>query len=155
MKPLLKTHSTILLGAICALAFVMPAAAQLTPTTRGSLTLLATTAATNDVVTVTSSAIDVPVGRPLALFPEFKMMAAATGNVVWTAQVSSDGTNYTTASGLTYTMAATGTTLARGLWVLDPTEIGGALKIRISTLNNAANAAVVTNAAVVWSRSGP
>ena len=132
-----------------------PAQAQLTPNNRGQVTLLSTVAATNDVVTATSTAIDVPPNRPIVLFPEFRMMAAATGNVVWTVQLSADGTNYTTASGLTYTVAANGTNLVRGLWVLDPTEIGGALKVRISQFSNAANAAVLTNAAVVYSTAAP
>lgn len=150
------SFSTLALVGALLIGCVAPSAvAQVTPTARGSFTLLATTAATNDVVTVTSTAIDVPRGRSLALFPEFRMMAAASGNVIWTVQLSADGTNYTTASGLTYTVAANGTNWVRGLWVLDPTEIGGAQKIRVSQMSNAANAAVLTNAAVVWSSAAP
>lgn len=127
--------------------------AQVYPTTYGTFTSVVTGLQTNDVVTVTSSAIDVPQGRGLALVPEFTMVSAATGNVVFTAQVSIDGTNYTTSSGLTHTVAANGTNVVRSLWLLDPTEVAAVRKLRISQISNAANAVRMTNLLVSWSRS--
>lgn len=131
---------------------VQPAHAQISPTNTGSFTMAATGAATNGVATVTTDAIDVPQGRALALFPSFVMGGAATGNVVWTAQVSYDGTTYTTSSGLTHTVAATGTTPVVSYWLLDPTELNAVRKIRLSTVSNAANSATITNLACVWSK---
>lgn len=152
LKPLLILGSALAVLALAMLIPVQPAHAQITPTSTGSFTMAATGAATNGVATVTTDAIDVPQGRALALFPSFVMGGAATGNVVWTAQVSYDGTTYTTASGLTYTVAANGTNPVVGYWLLDPTELNACRKIRLSTVNNAANSATITNLACVWSK---
>jgi hypothetical protein len=94
----------------------------------------------------------VPQGRALALFPGFNLASAGTGNVVWTAQVSYDGTTYTTSAGLTHTVAATGTTPVVSYWLLDPTELNAVQKIRLSLVSNAANAVVLTNLTCVWSK---
>ena len=134
-------------------ALAAPAFAQVSPTTTGTFSSVPTGAATNDVVTVTSSAVDVPQGRALALIPEFKLAGAGTGNVIFTAQVSIDGTNWTTSSGLTHTVAANGTTVVRSYWLLDPSKLAAVTKLRISALNNAANAQVLTNVLVNWSKA--
>lgn len=134
-------------------ALAAPAFAQVSPTSTGTLTSVPTGAATNDVVTVTSSAVDVPQGRALAFIPEFKLAGAGTGNVIFTAQVSIDGTNWTTSSGLTHTIAANGTTVVRSYWYLDPSKLGAVAKIRLAQISNAANAQVLTNVLVSWSKA--
>ncbi len=144
-----------LIGAVILAAFAFllltTSQAQIVPNNTGTLTSVTTGVATNDVVTVTSSAVDVPQGRALAFIPEFKMGGAATGNTVWTFQVSIDGTDWTTSSGLSHTVAANGTTTVRSYYLLDPTELAAVRKVRLSQISNAANAAVLTNIVVKWS----
>lgn len=143
----------LIVTAAAALALSATAVAQTTATTTGTFSSVPTGAATNDVVTVTSSAVDVPQGRALALIPEFKLAGSGTGNVIFTAQVSIDGTNWTTSSGLTHTVAANGTTVVRSYWLLDPSKLAAVAKLRISALNNAANAQILTNVLVSWSKA--
>lgn len=147
----------LLCSAVLAICwFAVPSHAQVTAVTTGTLTSVDATVATNGVATITSSAVDVPQGRALAFVPEFKLASAGTGNVVFTFQVSIDGTDWTTSSGLTHTVAATGTTLVRSLYLLDPTELAAVKQIRLSQISNAANAVVLTNIVVKWSKgSGP
>lgn len=144
-----------LLGAaallVGAFAFLPRLDAQVTPNNTGTLTSVTTGVASNDVVTVTSSAVDVPQGRALAFIPEFKLASAGTGNTVWTFQVSIDGTDWTTSSGLSHTVAANGTTTVRSYYLLDPTELAAVRKVRLSQISNAANAVVLTNILVKWS----
>lgn len=160
MKQILKSTHKFTLGllacsALCLAAVVPRAGAQVTPVTTGLFTGTPATIATNGVASTNSSAIQVPHGRALAILPEFALMTAGTGNVVFTAQVSADGTNYTTASGLTYTVAATGTTTVRGYWLLDPTELAAVRDIRLSAYSNAANAQILTNLVVRYSYASP
>jgi hypothetical protein len=159
MKRILKSSSKLLASclilAVSILAWSPQAEAQVTPIITGLFTGVPTTVATNGVASTNSSAILVPHGKALAILPEFALHSAGTGNVVFTAQVTADGTNYTTASGLTYTIAATGTTTARGLWLLDPTELAGVQSIRLSAYSNAANAVVLTNILVRYSYAAP
>ncbi len=149
---------SILAGiALVALCWLAPSAdAQVSSVTTGTLTSVDATVATNGVATITSSAVDVPPGRALAFVPEFKLAGAGTGNVVFTFQVTIDGTDWTTSSGISHTVAANGTTLVRSLYLLDPTELAAVKQIRLSQISNAANAQVLTNIVVKWSKaSGP
>lgn len=130
-----------------------PVDAQVTANTTGTLTSVDTGVATNGVATVTSSSVDVPHGRALAFVPEFKLAGAGTGNVVFTFQVTIDGTDWTTSSGLSHTVAANGTTTVRSLYLLDPTELAAVKAIRLSQISNAANAVVLTNIVVKWSKA--
>lgn len=159
MKRILKSTSKLLtsclLLGICLFAWSPQADAQVAPVITGLFTGTPTGVATNGVATTNSAAIQIPHGRALAILPEFNLASAGTGNVVFTAQVSADGTNYTTASGLTYTIAATGTTTARGYWLLDPTELAAVQTIRLSAYSNAANAVVLTNIVVRYSYAAP
>lgn len=150
LKNLLAACGAAALVAV-ALAILPLAQAQVAPNNTGTLTSVTTGLATNDVVTVTSSAVDVPQGRALAFIPEFKLANSGTGNVVWTFQVSIDGTDWTTSSGLSHTVAANGTTTVRSYYLLDPTELAAVRKVRLSQISNAANAVVLTNILVKWS----
>lgn len=149
----MKTLQALGAGILALILCALPVTAQVQPTVYDTFSSVTTGLQTNDVVTVTSSALDVPQGRALAIVPEFNMVSSASGNVVFTAQVSIDGTNYTTSSGLTHTVAANGTTTVRSLWLLDPTELAAVRKIRISQISNAANAVRMTNIVISWSRS--
>lgn len=153
----MKTFKTFLTGlglaalVAMAMAVLTPSVAQVSPTTTGTLTSVTTGVASNDVVTVTSSSVNVPQGRALAFVPEFKLASAGTGNVIFTFQVSIDGTDWTTSAGLTHTVAANGTTTVRSLYLLDPTELNAVRYVRLAGINNAANAVTLTNILVKYS----
>lgn len=142
---------------LCALAMIWvlflavpaPAHAQVTPTNPITLTNLPSTVAG----TVSSNVVqkyEAPLGRGLAILPAFNLTTAAgTNNVVFTLQVSANGTDWTTSSGLTHTVAGNGTTTVRSLWFIPTTSLDGVAYWRVSKVDNAANSVPVSNLTAV------
>jgi outer membrane receptor protein involved in Fe transport len=99
---------------------------------------------------------DAPLGRGLAIIPAFNLTTAAgTNNVIFTLQVSANGTSWTTSSGLTHTVAGNGTETVRSLWYIPTTSLDGVAYWRLATVNNAANTPPISNLTAVATWRNP
>jgi hypothetical protein len=151
MKPKRNIASVIaIIGLIALIATPWQAQAQVEPTTIGTFTL-PSTLVTADATSNVLSAIIVQQGKPLAISPLFAVVAAGTDNVVFTLDLSLDGTNYATTGTISLTNAATGTTAVRGYHVIPASSIGPARFIRLKTIHNDDDANInVTNVTYAW-----
>jgi hypothetical protein len=163
MKSLLRNHrqprpgflGLVLLSFLFILALAIPTNAQVTPTTPITLTNIPPIipgGASSNVV----QKYDAPLGRGLAIIPAFNLTTAAgTNNVIFTLQVSANGTSWTTSSGLTHTVAGNGTETVRSLWYIPTTSLDGVAYWRLATVNNAANTPPISNLTAVATWRNP
>jgi len=109
-----------LLALACLCAFVLPASAQSTGSLLSSPVVISNATTTS---LGTATAIQVPYkGASFTLLPRFSAAGVGTSNVVFTFNLSRDGSTYTTTGPLSYTLAANGTNGVVGLVTFDATN---------------------------------
>lgn len=128
------------------------AGAQVAPTTWSTITNLPTQVLGAMTTNLNTGIIEVRKGRGLAVSPYFACTNASGSNVVLNFQVSIDGTNYTTLSGLSYTLPNSGTTAVRGFTNFPATVLDNVRFVRVGTIQNVhLSTLFVSN--VMWSVS--
>ena len=114
------------------------------------LTTSTATVAANTTATVTSQSFSPNQASGFSVVPNFVLSGTAnnTGNVTFNFAASLDGTNWTTITPLSYTVAATGTTPVLGYYSFPPNITGsGANNIpywRLQSITNASTGGILT-----------
>lgn len=145
-------YSIVLLAALFLTA--APVTAQVTPTDYGNFagTGVSNLFANLTTYTVTSTPVDLRNARSIAVIPFLAGVAAATNQAVINFQVSNDGINYSTSSGLACTVSFSNNTNVVAPYTLFNLSTLDAVRwIRISTITTA-NSNTVSNYRIQWSR---
>lgn len=148
-------YSTILLAGLFLLAMpVPPVTAQVTPTDYGNFTGtgVSNLFANLTTYTVTSDRVELRNARSFAVIPFLAGVAAATNQAVINYQVSADGTNYSTSSGLSSTVSfSNNTNIVAPYTLFNLSTLDGMRFIRIGTITTASTN-TVTNIRIQWAR---
>lgn len=120
------------------MAVAMPLQAQINPTTIGTFPGIQAAVTNAASISPTNSIVTIRQGKGLVVMPTAAMTAANISNVVFTFQVSADGTNYSTTGPLSYTMTMNGTNILTGYKFFTPTEISNVRYIKLDTIANGA-----------------
>ena len=113
----------------------------LAPLTRAAdgVEMLSTSVVASNATATVSSPVTVTVpfkGSSLTIMPTFSAENAGTSNVVFTLNLSADGSTWTTTGPLSYTMSANGTNVLLGWQTFAATNfVNGVMKVRLSTVS--------------------
>ncbi len=113
-----------LVALVCAFFAPPTASAQVTPRNTTTLTLSSTSFTISTAATCTSSTFSINPTSGFAVIPTFFLGASGTGNVVFTFQVSTDGSTWVNTNPLTCSFSATGTTSVVGFYNFAPRQLG-------------------------------
>lgn len=129
----------LILAMVCmAIAMSLPAQAQVYPTTYSSFTGIQASVTNAASIIPTNAIVQLRSNQGIAILPTLAMTAANISNVVFTFNVSADGTNYSTSAPLTYTMTMNGTNILTGYKLFPPTELNNVRYLKLSTIANGA-----------------
>jgi len=133
-----------ILPLLAALVFVTGAAhAQLEPVAYARFTPDVPSVASATTITLTNPAsVFVRKDRGMAIIPTFVAANAGTSNVVFTFEVSADGTNFTTTGPVSVTAVANGTNTVRHYSLIPPTTLNNVRYIRLHSIQNAQTNAI-------------
>lgn len=119
----------------------------------GEVTLSDTNVAGSATETITSDPIPVNGATGVAVMPEFAIVGAGTGNVVFSFAVSLDGSTWSTTTPYTLTVAGNGTNTVRGFGNAGASgTVANANYIRLATIQNA-NTGVVHQVKIAYGKS--
>ena len=151
LKPVLRSILAASLMLAVALAWLLPAAAQVAPFAprTGTFDSLAAVSTNSATLTVNSTGVTVYPDRGMAVFPSFTGLGAGTSNLTFAFDVSYDGTVWSTTGPLSYTVAMNGTNPVVGYFLIPKTSLDNVKKIRLKSIANA-NASNATLTSVTW-----
>lgn len=120
-------------------------AAQFVPGTINVPTALASVN-NQTLATTTGTPFDIPQGVAFVIQPDFTAASTGTSNVIFSFNLSTDGTNYSTTYPLTVTNTCNGTTNVIGGTVIPAATLAGYKKGRFDQVSTTQGNAVTINA---------